>query len=116
MGKETIILTKDEQKFGEWLQLYYMKAPRNNSKTTSYGFKHIFEYMCKIYINNSQAKKVFHCLGYKPKQFLPAENGNEQYKIKLKPQFKLYYGGGIRIYSKKERTENIINKKYGGVC
>ena len=101
MEKEKIILTENEQGFANWLSQYYMRSSRRFSRRTSYTIKHIYEAMSRIYIDNQQAKKVFHVLGYKPKARLEHENGNEQYLIKLKPEYKMSYIGKISIYHKK---------------
>jgi len=106
MEKEKIKLNKGEQMFADWLSQYYMKSVKRFSRRTSYTFKHIFEHMSGKYINNIQAKKVFHALGYKPQMQLDHENGNEQYKIKLKPEYKMSYIGNIHIYHKKRQLES----------
>jgi len=113
--KDQYNLSREEIKslFADFVQTYYMKA-RNQSRLTSYRFKHVFEYMTanKYYISNEDAIDVFKLLGYKTKSVW----NNKTFNIKLKPQYRYNDTNYNLIDDKIKKKKEILNKysKVGG--
>jgi len=110
------ILTTSEIKsmFASFIAEHYMET-KKITKLTSYRYKHVFEKMMKnsnIYLSNEDAKEVFKTLGYRTLK----ETLNEQYNIKLRPQFRYNEQNRDFIVDKIKKKQQILEKysKVGG--